>query len=67
MKQEIIMISCFVAVRQTYLFVVTRFIANTPLLVGLGYPVGWISCCIAESSYYYFRWYRKRNVALNGS
>lgn len=63
----IIMISCFVAVRQTYLFVVTRFIANTPLLVGLGYPVGWISCCIAESSYYYFRWYRKRNVALNGS
>lgn len=53
------MIGCFVVLRQIYLFVVTRFIANTPLLVGLGYPVGWVSCCVIESCYYYFRRHRK--------
>ena len=47
----IIMLLCFVALRQTYLFIVTHFIANTPLLVGLGYPVGWTSCCIIEVTY----------------
>ena len=59
----IIMLSCFVALRQTYLFIVTRFIANTPLLVGLGYPVGWVSCCIVEIIYYYFRCYKKTVAA----
>ncbi len=52
----LIMIGCFVVVRQIYLFVVTRYIANTPLLVGLGYPVGWITCCAVEVSYYFVRW-----------
>ena len=57
------MLSCFVAVRQVYLFVVTRFIANTPLLVGLGYPVGWMSCCIIEVLYYRTKWRRKSIAA----
>ncbi len=52
----LIMLGCFVAVRQVYLFVVTRFIANTPLLVGLGYPVGWMTCCVIEVSYYFVKW-----------
>ena len=52
----LIMIGCFVVVRQIYLFVVTRYIANTPLLVGLGYPVGWITCCAVEVGYYFVRW-----------
>lgn len=56
----IIMIACFVAVRQLYLFVVTRFVANTPLLVGLGYPVGWVSCCIVELIYFFVRWGKHR-------
>lgn len=56
----IIMIACFVAVRQLYLFVVTRFVANTPLLVGLGYPVGWVSCCIVELTYFFVRWGKHR-------
>ena len=42
----IIMLLAFVGIRQVYLFVVTHFIANTPFLVGFGYPVGWTSCCI---------------------
>ena len=55
----IIMLGCFVALRQVYLFVVTRFVANTPLLVGLGYPVGWVSCCVLEVSYFIWRMRRR--------
>ncbi len=54
----VIMLSCFVALRQIYLFVFTRFILNTPQVVGFGYPVGWTSCCIIEILYYYFRYER---------
>jgi hypothetical protein len=32
-------------------------VANTPLLVGFGYPVGWVSCCIIELIYY---WVQKK-------
>ena len=59
----IIMLTCFVAVRQTYLFLVTRFVANIPILVGLGYPVGWTACCITEVTYWLIRrrgWNRKK-------
>ena len=55
----IIMLATFVATRQVYLFAVTRWVANTPLLVGLGYPVGWITCCAAELAYFFRRWNRK--------
>ena len=48
----LIMIVCFVAVRQTYLFILTRFITDNPALIGLGYPVGWSACCICEMIYY---------------
>ena len=48
----VIMLVSFVAVRQVYLFLVTRYVANTPLLVGLGYPVGWVVCCVIEVSYF---------------
>ncbi len=51
----IILLTGFVAIRQTYLFLVTHFVANTPLLVGLGYPVGWVSCCIIMICYYLYR------------
>ena len=54
----VIMLLAFVALRQTYLFIVTRFIANTPVLVGLGYPVGWVSCMIIEVTYFFVRWGR---------
>ena len=56
----VIMILCFVVIRQIYLFTITRFVANTPLLVGLGYPVGWVSCCIVEVLYYRIKWAGKR-------
>ena len=52
----IIMLLAFVGIRQVYLFAVTHFIANTPFLVGFGYPVGWTSCCIIELTYFFLRW-----------
>ena len=48
----IIMLSTFVGLRQIYLFVMTHYIVNTPRMVGLGYPVGWVSCCVIELIYY---------------
>ena len=54
-----IMLFSFVAVRQVYLFVLTRFIANTPFWVGFGYPVGWMTCCAIEVTYSLRRWKRK--------
>ena len=56
----ICMLSCFVALRQIYLFTMTHFIANTPVTVGLGYPVGWTSCFIAEITYFWWRYRRNR-------
>ena len=55
----VIMLLSFVAVRQTYLFFMTRFIANTPATVGFGYPVGWTTCCILETIYFFKRWSHK--------
>lgn len=52
----IIMLLAFVGIRQAYLYVVTRYIANTPFLVGFGYPVGWTTCCIIELTYFFLRW-----------
>ena len=49
----VIMLTGFVAVRQTYLFIMTRFIANTPGAVGFGYPVGWMATCVMELLYWY--------------
>ena len=58
----IIMLSTFVALRQVYLYVVTRFIANTPRLVGFGYPVGWMACCAVELLYFAYRRSRRLNL-----
>lgn len=52
----VIMIACFVVIRQIYLYVVTHYVANTALLVGFGYPVGWATCCVTEVAYYWVKW-----------
>ncbi|MBQ9663588.1 MAG: MATE family efflux transporter [Oscillospiraceae bacterium] len=56
----IIMLSTFVGVRQIYLYLVTHFVANTPRLVGFGYPVGWFCCCFIELLYYGIRRRQRR-------
>ena len=57
-----IMLGTFVAIRQVYLFTITRFVANTPKLVGFGYPVGWMCCCVIEVTYFFLRWGKKARV-----
>ena len=47
----IIMLSTFVVLRQIYLYLVTHFVRNTPRIVGFGYPVGWMACCVVELLY----------------
>ena len=56
----IIMLIGFVAVRQAYLFIMTRFIINTPAAVGLGYPVGWTFTCIVMVIYFLNHWNKSR-------
>lgn len=62
----IIMLSTFVVLRQIYLYVVTHFISNTPRIVGFGYPVGWVSCCILELLYFAFRRRKRLNQNKTG-
>lgn len=48
----VIMLSTFVGFRQVYLFVMSRFIANEILPIGMSYPAGWLTCCIVMVWYY---------------
>ena len=54
------MLLCFVLIRQIYLFIGSR-IAYTPYVVGFGYPVGWMTCCVLELTY--FIRFRNRHVS----
>lgn len=56
----VIMLLSFVLIRQIYLYLMTRFISNTPLTVGFGYPVGWMTCCVLEVLYFYLFWKHKK-------
>ena len=58
----VIMLTSFVVIRQIYLFVLTRFISNTPRPVGFSYPVGWTICMLLELAYYYVRWGKGRKM-----
>lgn len=56
----VIMLLSFVVLRQTYLFVMTHYIANTPTVVGFGYPLGWMTCCALEIICYVIHWGKKK-------
>ena len=60
----IIMLLAFVGIRQVYLYVVTHFVANTPFLVGFGYPVGWTTCCVIELTYFFLRWRKPKKAQI---
>ena len=49
----IIMLGCFIGVRQLYLYVVSTFITNKFLPIAFSYPVGWAACCVAILVYYF--------------
>ncbi len=46
------MLVSFVGFRQLYLFVVSNFISNDLLPIGLAYPAGWMLCAICNVIYY---------------
>ena len=48
----IIMLTSFVAFRQTYLFVVSKFISNTILPIAMAFPAGWVLSAIITLIYY---------------
>ena len=58
-----IMLMGFVVLRQIYLFILTRFISNTPRPVGFSYPVGWMLTMVMELGYYIYR--RRKAAALS--
>ena len=61
----VIMLMGFVVLRQIYLFVLTRFISNTPRPVGFSYPVGWMLTMVMEVGY--FLYIRRRRKALEAA
>ena len=48
----IIMLGSFVVFRQTYLFVVSKFISNTILPIAMGFPAGWVLSAVITIIYY---------------
>ncbi|MBQ7455055.1 MAG: MATE family efflux transporter [Clostridia bacterium] len=46
-------LSSFVVIRQIYLYIVSR-LTDSALIVGLGYPLGWVMCCILLTLCYRF-------------
>ncbi len=50
----IIMLSSFVGLRQIYLFIMSNYISNDLLPIGMGYPFGWVSCAVLTLIYYKF-------------
>lgn len=48
----IIMLSSFVAFRQAYLFVVSKFISNTIIPIAMAFPAGWVLSAIITIIYY---------------
>ncbi len=50
----IIMLCSFVGLRQIYLFIMSNYISNDLLPIGMGYPFGWISCAALMLIYYKF-------------
>lgn len=48
----VIMLTSFVAFRQTYLFIVSNFISNTILPIAMAFPAGWVLAAIITFIYY---------------
>lgn len=48
----IIMLSTFVAFRQIMLYVISNFISNELVPIGMAYPLGWLACAITLLIYF---------------
>ena len=61
----IIMMGTFIVCRQIYLFAMSH-ICNTAMLIGLGYPFGWLLCSTGMFLYYRSGRWEKHRVVLTG-
>lgn len=62
----ICMLSSFVVIRQIYLFIISHT-ANSAVLIGLGYPLGWVLCCISLVACYWLIPWEKKQGAKQGA
>ena len=60
----IIMLSSFVAFRQVYLFIMSRFISNTMLPIGMAYPAGWFVCSVVTLIYFHHADFTKHRLTV---
>lgn len=58
----ITMLCSFVVFRQIYLFIMSNFVSNDLLPIALGYPAGWLVCCISTLIYYKVAGFKHGNV-----
>ena len=42
----IAMLTCFVGLRQVYLYIASNFISNSLISIVISYPVGWLTCAL---------------------
>lgn len=63
----LIMLGCFIGVRQIYLYVVSTFVTNEFLPIAFSYPVGWAACTVAILFYYFvfFRFDKNKLLGAN--
>jgi Na+-driven multidrug efflux pump len=63
----ITMLTCFVGLRQVYLFITSNYISNSLLAVVLSYPFGWFTCAmmIAPMYLYLQRKEEKKHLSLH--
>jgi len=62
----ICMLMSFVVIRQIYLYVISC-LTHSALLVGLGYPLGWVLCCISLVTCYRLISWEKKQAAKQGA
>ncbi|MCQ2425532.1 MAG: MATE family efflux transporter [Lachnospiraceae bacterium] len=64
----LIMLISFVGFRQVYLYVMSNYISNDLLPIGLGYPAGWIVCASTLLLYYrfFFSFEKRKGAVKNG-
>ena len=61
----IIMLSSYVAFRQAYLFIVSRYISNTIEAIIFAYPAGWLVAMAASLIYYKIKGLDSKNVVTD--
>ncbi len=61
----VFMLLCFVGFRQLYLYVMSSFISNDLIAIGLSYPAGWIACAACVFIFYRFFFSFDKNKLLD--